>query len=113
MQTHFHSEHIQGLAPLINRTDLPQFTMVVSTGLNLEFVGWLLENYDHVIAKIRNGQLNFIFADKDEWVQIGELEVKLLLTYTFDDPRVKHFVSNTCPVLRDKDANYRIFSGDL
>jgi len=111
--THFHAEHMQGIAPLINRTDLPQITLVLSTGLNLEFIGWFLESYGHLKEKIDNGQLDFIFADKDEWVHLGELEAKLLLSNTFEDNRLKHFITNTSPVFRDMNGNFRIFSGDL
>mmetsp|Transcript_12337 Transcript_12337/g.8984 ORF Transcript_12337/g.8984 Transcript_12337/m.8984 type:complete len:90 (+) Transcript_12337:68-337(+) len=88
-------------------------TLVVSKSLNLEFIGWFLANYDHIIEKIWSKQLKFIFADNTEWVSVGELDVRLLDVRLFEDNRFKHFIDNATPVLRDKNSNFRIFAGDL
>jgi len=37
----------------------------------------------------------------------------ILLAQRFDDSRLKHFIPNASPILRDSQSRYQLFGGDL
>ena len=64
--THYHIDHVSSLAGLIANTDIT-LTLVVPRALMLPFAGWYLENYPHVLNKIKCNRLK-VRVIEDEWM---------------------------------------------
>mmetsp|Transcript_34191 Transcript_34191/g.33391 ORF Transcript_34191/g.33391 Transcript_34191/m.33391 type:complete len:96 (-) Transcript_34191:460-747(-) len=78
----------------------------------MQFTGWFHENVGLLVEKLDSGMLTITFTNEHAYIPFGDFEIKGLMTHLFTDDSFQHFVTNSCPAIRDKYGSVRIFSGD-
>src|SRR3569833_509989 len=110
---HYHIDHVQALAGFIRNTkqqaDFP-ITLYIHRGLALEFVGWFAENYPHLMRD--SAPLFQLRLIDSQPVQVGSSKVQALLTNTFTNKSLSHFITCATYVFKEAGKCVKTFSGD-
>lgn len=109
--SHFHHDHVQAMASFIVNSKEYDIVIHIHEGLVLEFMGWLLDNYPHLV----NGTTTYckIMILRNETYTIANTKVKGVLTNEYKNNSLKHFTTSATYLFGEKDKCVKVFSGDI